>query len=70
MEKFLNLEGLKHFKDKIKTDAPYIGENQNWYVNGEDTGISAKGIEGIGSLLEYVPISFRNYIFYGSRKYF
>lgn len=46
MEKFLNLEGLKHFKDKIKTDAPYIGENQNWYVNGEDTGISAKGIEG------------------------
>lgn len=46
MEKFLNLEGLKHFKDKIKTDAPYIGENQNWYVNGEDTGVSAKGIEG------------------------
>ena len=27
-------------------DAPYIGENGNWFVNGEDTGISATGPAG------------------------
>lgn len=28
------------------TGAPYIGENGNWFVNGEDTGVSATGPEG------------------------
>lgn len=27
-------------------DAPYIGDNGNWFVNGEDTGISATGPAG------------------------
>lgn len=25
---------------------PYIGENGNWWIGNEDTGISAKGIKG------------------------
>lgn len=25
---------------------PEIGENENWYINGEDTGIKARGIDG------------------------
>ena len=27
-------------------DAPYIGENGNWFVNGEDTGVAATGPAG------------------------
>ena len=27
-------------------EAPYVGENGNWFVDGKDTGISAKGEEG------------------------
>ena len=28
------------------SEAPYIGDNGNWYVNGEDTGVSATGPAG------------------------
>lgn len=28
------------------SEAPYIGDNGNWYVNGEDTGVSAIGSKG------------------------
>ena len=27
-------------------ESPYIGENGNWFVNGEDTGVSATGGKG------------------------
>lgn len=27
-------------------EAPYIGENGNWFVGGEDTGVAANGIKG------------------------
>ena len=25
---------------------PYIGINENWWINGEDTGLPSRGIEG------------------------
>jgi hypothetical protein len=25
---------------------PYIGENENWWINGEDTGLPSRGIDG------------------------
>lgn len=46
MKNFLDIEGLKRFKENIQTDAPYIGENKNWYVNQQDTGVSAVGSTG------------------------
>ncbi len=29
-----------------EADLPYIGENGNWFVNGKDTGVSARGPQG------------------------
>lgn len=46
MKNYLDLEGLKHFKEKIETKAPYIGEDGHWYVNEEDTGVVAAGAKG------------------------
>ena len=33
-------------KEEQKQNAPYIGDNGNWYVNGEDTHVSAQGPKG------------------------
>lgn len=45
-KKYLDLNGLSHFKDKIDENAPYIGANGNWFVNKIDTGIAAAGKVG------------------------
>lgn len=31
---------------EVESNAPYIGGNGNWFVNGEDTGVSATGPAG------------------------
>lgn len=46
LKKFLDLDGLKTFKEKIELNAPYIGDNGNWFVNKEDTGVKAQGSIG------------------------
>ena len=49
---FLTNEDGQGFDDRLKAleesqgseeNPPYIGENGNWFVNGEDTGVSATG---------------------------
>ncbi len=35
-------------------DAPYIGENGNWFVDGEDTGVSATGKDGASPTVESI----------------
>ena len=45
-KQFLDLNGLKKFKENIELNAPYIGDNGNWFVHKEDTGIQAQGSMG------------------------
>ena len=42
-QQFLDLNGLKTFKKNIELNAPYIGDNGNWFVDKKDTGIKAQG---------------------------
>ncbi len=37
------IEELRNQVEGLVLDAPYIGENGNWFVKGEDTGINAEG---------------------------
>ena len=46
-KQFLDLDGLKKFKKNIDINAPYIGDNGNWFVNKTDTGVKAQGPTGI-----------------------
>lgn len=39
-------DGTKIFVPSEDSFTPYIGENNNWWINGEDTGIKAKGENG------------------------
>lgn len=34
--------------EEQKQNAPYIGDNGNWFVNGQDTGVPAQGPKGEG----------------------
>lgn len=40
------IEALQKQLEEQKQNAPYIGENGNWYVNGQDTGVPAQGPKG------------------------
>lgn len=43
-EDYINIE--QFVTEKSKENAPYIGENGNWWVNQEDTGVKAGGGSG------------------------
>lgn len=45
-QQFLDLNGLKTFKKNIELNAPYIGDNGNWFVDKKDTGVKAQGPTG------------------------
>lgn len=46
-EDYINIE--QFVTEKSKENAPYIGENGNWWVNQEDTGVKAGGGSGGGT---------------------
>ncbi|NLR93912.1 collagen-like domain-containing protein [Flammeovirga agarivorans] len=39
-------DGSKIFIPNTEATTPYIGANGNWWINGEDTGVSATGNDG------------------------
>lgn len=50
-----------------KTPLLTIGDNGNWYIDGADSGTSAKGIDGINSpVIEKIEVSGENMVFYFS----
>lgn len=50
-----------------KTPLLTIGDNGNWYIDGADSGTSAKGLDGINSpVIEKIEVSGENMVFYFS----
>lgn len=42
------IEALQEQLKEQQQNAPYIGDNGNWFVNGQDTGVPAQGPKGEG----------------------
>lgn len=48
---------IYHGKDGKAGDAPRIGDNGNWWIGNQDTGVKARGIDGQDGQTPYVGVN-------------
>ena len=58
------LDSLKG-KDGAPASAPYIGDNNNWWVDGVDLGIKADGVDVINNSTAPLPMTGKSVLFLG-----